>query len=58
MCSKKSLLGQLNVSEDSPIAHERDSERHQHADHDEKDDVMTRRSTVPETLLRLGVEGM
>ena len=47
-----------NVIEDAPIANDGDSERQQHADHDEEDGVVVGGSAVPQTLLGLGVERM
>jgi len=56
MCPKNALFSKLNISEDTPVADERDDERQQHADDDEEDGVVIGVGAVPQTLLGLDVE--
>jgi len=44
------------MNEDAPITDNGDSERQQHADHDEEDGVVVGGGAVPQTLLGLGVK--
>jgi len=51
-----SLLGLLDVGEDTPVAYGDNGQRQQHADADEEHRVAVRCRPVPQTLLRLAVE--